>query len=274
MDSNKPTSVSEKSALDTVRGRWIIRFLEKQIDLKGCSVLDIGCVGAGQGAISLAFAEKAAQVYSGDISKPGLLKVKDRASTAGFANVFLFNLNAISLPFKQGFFDLVIINGVLEYVPLGIEGNPRQIQLDALKEVRRVLKEDGLFYLGIENRFFIGYFLGKKDHSNIRFITPLPRKLADIYANIVSGKGYRHYVYGMRGYRKILQEAGFKKVDFYTAIPSYQYPEYIVKFEDNNETKRHMDMVFKGTYKWGGRLLNILKLNKVFGYNFVILSRR
>ena len=268
---NNHLSITGKSALDTIRGRWVIRFLDDKIDLRGASVLDIGC---GQGGISLPFAERSKEVYCGDISESSLLKLRDRVLKTDFKNVSLFNFNAISLPFKDGSFDLVIMNGALEFVPSGIWGNPREIQLNVLKEVKRVLKENGLFYLAIENRFFIGYFLGKKDHSGIRFITPLPRKLADIYAKIVSGSDYRHYIYGMKGYKEILEEANFKKINFYTAIPSYQYPEYIVNVRDNEEIKRCMNGVFKGIYKWSGQFLNVLKLYRVFGYNFVILSRK
>jgi len=35
-----------------------------------------------------------------------------------------------------------------------------------------------------------------------------------------------------------------------------------------------MNGVFKGIYKWSGQFLNVLKLYRVFGYNFVILSRK
>lgn len=260
------------SYADVIRGRWIAEFLDDKIDLENASVLDIGC---NEGAISLAFTEKSRAVYSGDISESALKTLKMRIQKGNVKNIFISKLNAISLPFKDNSFDLVIMNGVLEWVAEGVDGNPRSVQLRVLKEIKRVLRDSGFFYLGIEGRFSLRYFLGAKDHNGLRFVTFLPRRLADLCTRMVKGEEYRHYIYGIRGYKKILRESGFEKAEFYTAIPGYPYPQHIVKIEDKDEIKKVIMEAYKTDrpLKWGKYFLLTLNLYKMFGGDYVILMK-
>jgi len=260
------------SYADVIRGRWIAEFLDDKIDLGNASVLDIGC---NVGAISLAFAEKSRDIYCGDISESALKTLMMRIQKGSIKNIFISRLNAISLPFKDNSFDLVVMNGVLEWVAEGVKGCPRSVQLRVLKEVKRVLRDSGFFYLGIEGRFSLRYFFGAKDHNGLRFVTFLPRRLANLYSRMVKGEEYRHYIYGIRGYKKILRESGFEKVEFYTAIPGYPYPQHIVKIEDKDEIKKVIMEAYKKDkpLKWGKRFLLSLNLYKTFGGDYVILAQ-
>ena len=56
------------------------------------------------------------------------------------------------------------------------------MQLNGLKELHRVLKDDGSIYIAIENRIGLQYLAGyPDDHVNIRFVSFLPRWLCRFF---------------------------------------------------------------------------------------------
>ena len=86
----------------------------------------------------------------------------------GVDNIFPVASPIKSLPFSDNFFDLVILNGVLEWVALdedtileqhwdgkragktSYRKTPEEMQIEVLKELRRVLKPDGFLYIAIK----------------------------------------------------------------------------------------------------------------------------
>jgi ubiquinone/menaquinone biosynthesis C-methylase UbiE/aminoglycoside phosphotransferase (APT) family kinase protein len=186
-------------------------------------ILDIGC---GWGNLSLSLARNFAAVYALDLVPERAVMASIRAREAGLANVTaLAGGNAAHLPFPDASLDVVVLNGVLEWVPVSFPqiANPREAQLLLLREIARVLKPDGEIYIGIENRLGYGYFLGKPDeHSKLKYATLLPRFLANRYSLAKRGESYRAYTYTWRGYRKLLRDAGFSKSRFYCPFPEYR----------------------------------------------------
>jgi SAM-dependent methyltransferase len=106
-------------------------------ELRGSVVLEIG-VGSGAIAAHLADAvEPSGAVWGVD--------VRDlRIVTEGFRFVVVEDT---SLPFADRFFDVVVSNHVLEHV------GRRPEQLAHLREIARVLKDDGVAYLATPNRW-------------------------------------------------------------------------------------------------------------------------
>jgi ubiquinone/menaquinone biosynthesis C-methylase UbiE len=187
------------------------------------SVLDIGC---GWGNLSLSLARNFATVYALDLVPERAVMASIRAREAGLANVIaLAGGNAAHLPFPDASLDVVVLNGVLEWVPVSFPqiADPREAQLRLLRDVARVLKPDGQLYIGIENRLGYAYFLGKPDeHSKLKYATLLPRNLANRYSLAKRHQPYRTYTYGWRGYRKLLHDAGFATSRFYCPFPEYR----------------------------------------------------
>jgi ubiquinone/menaquinone biosynthesis C-methylase UbiE len=186
-------------------------------------VLDIGC---GWGATSLALARTFKTVVAMDMTLERLQFLQMRSLSEGFDNLaFYRGGDGQFLPFAGGTFDAVVVNGVLEWIPIGKSGDPRQVQIQFLREVGRILKPNGQLYLGIENRLGFKYFLGQvEDHTGVRFISLLPRKLADIYSRLVRREPFRNYTYTKGGLQCVLKEAGYKGTEFY--IPTKDYREF------------------------------------------------
>jgi ubiquinone/menaquinone biosynthesis C-methylase UbiE len=157
--------------------------------------LDLGC-GLGQVAVSLS--AKSETVIATDILEDALKVVSEVIKRKNVDNIYPVLLDAAHLPFRDNVFDLIICSGVLEWVATGKDFNlpTENVQLNMLKEASRVLTQKGVFWLGIENRYAYSYFLGCVDHhSGLRFITLLPRFIANAYSKLVKKQPYRNYLY-------------------------------------------------------------------------------
>ena len=193
-------------------------------------------LGAGLGAISEFLSGKYDRVYSIEGCPDRCRFLSVRKKRKSLDNVTIINDNFYELPFHDSSVDLVVCNGVLEWVGLGRQGKVEHIQLEFLREIQRILKPDGILYLGIENRFALAYFLGQPDHSDKRFTSLVPRWLASLMLRIGSGKRmfsvnslsgqYRTYTYSLKGYQKMLKRANFGATAFFSVEPSYDIPAY------------------------------------------------
>ncbi|HTS17294.1 MAG TPA: methyltransferase domain-containing protein [Verrucomicrobiae bacterium] len=222
-------------ATDETRAAW--QFLLHLPE--NASVLDIGC---GWGNLSLSLARNFAAVYALDIMPERAVIASIRAREAGLPNVTaLAGGNAPHLPFPDESLDVVVLNGVLEWVPVSYPNvsDPREAQLRLLRDIVRVLKPDGQLYVGIENRIGYGYFLGKPDeHSRLKFATLLPRSWANRYSRAKRHEPYRTYTYTWRGYRQLLRDAGFANSRFYCPFPEYREFNELIDLDDPQNLAR------------------------------------
>lgn len=195
---------------------------------KNWKVLD---AGAGLGANTFVLARETDKVYSLEKSllRAKFLNLRKKAENQD--NIEVMAADSLDLPFGPETFDLVIANGLFEW--LGVTDrfkSPQEAQEHFLKQVLRVLKKGGYLYIGIENRFAASYLLGGLDHSGFRFTSWMPRFVANIYTKLRTGKKYQTYTYSKPGYEKILKKAGFKNIEFYLPFPGYNIPKYIVSY--------------------------------------------
>ena len=203
-----------------------------------CSrILDAGSMWGG---LTIPAAQFHGEVYAVDKTVETLEFLKIRAGQMGFDNIRTVAASLKSLPFPDNFFDHVILNGVLEWV--GMEEDvilekhwkgkriekqvysktPREMQIDALKELNRRLTPEGSLYIAIENRYGIQYFLTSPDnHNNVRFISFLPRQLSNLISRLVGKGAYRTYTYSPSQLLKILNESGFNNTVMYGVSPHY-----------------------------------------------------
>lgn len=102
--------------------------------LNSCRVLDHGC---GKGLLVEAGVSKSIDFYGVEMFSHGSgIGIKDDLVTKGLLDSRVREVVDEKIPFPDEYFDLVVSNQVLEHIP-AIE--------PVISEIRRVLKDDGLF---------------------------------------------------------------------------------------------------------------------------------
>jgi len=248
-------------------GTWAvpIELIKERLDLDGAVALDIGC---GAGGFSLAIAQEGGVLVALDISVEAIERGHMRAHQAHHLLA-----SAVRLPLRERSLDLIILNGVLEYTARGQGGPPRETHLKVLRYIRSLLVPGGVFYLGIENRYYLKFILGARDHYEMRWANILPRKLSTLISRLL-GQEVRHWIYSHYELIHLLSEAGFNYPVFYTALPNYKAPEYLVPI-GSMELIREASLRThtRRLYQW---VCNILAhsewLYRKIGPDFVIIS--
>ena len=246
------------------------------------SVLDLG---AGFGNITIPLSKKMpeAKVYAVDASLDILEVASKQAKWEKCTNIDFIKTDILEkkeLPFKEKSFDLIIMNGVLEWVGTGTKtGNPRKHQVEVLRYLKSLLKEDGSLYVGIEGRFFPGYFAKVKDpHSGLRFTSVLPRKIADWLCRKNGLIGYRTYTYSYLGYSKLFKEVGFntEKMETIYPVASYKDPYFLFSYRDKTAYYFAFTKILKQVFpSFRGRflfkILYYLGLEKFFAPSYLFI---
>jgi len=204
----------------------------------GWRVLELGC---GWGTHTMALARNGAEVFSQDATAERVEFLRHWSRRQGCGNVHPIVCRAPRLPYAEESFDLVVMNGFLEWVACAYPDNinPRQAQIQFLESIRKLLKPGGYIYVGIENRIANQYFRGSLDHSGFKYTSLMPRAVANWYCRRKKGQGYREYTYTRRGYDKLVARAGYSNMRFFVPIPSYNVPETIVPFQDMPRAMRY-----------------------------------
>jgi ubiquinone/menaquinone biosynthesis C-methylase UbiE len=100
---------------------------------KNGRILDVGC---GDGSFLFDFKQRNWDVYGVDISKISCRIAKKKLGNN------IFNCELKNCGFPDQYYDVITLNHVLEHLP-----NPEE----ELREIRRILKDDGVVYAGVPN---------------------------------------------------------------------------------------------------------------------------
>jgi SAM-dependent methyltransferase len=238
-------------------------------------VLDIG---AGMGTHSHALALRFREVIATESVLDHIQFMRQRFAQERLSNIKIVRTSVWDLPFAERSMDLIAMNGVFATVAEGVPGDPGELQREALRKVACMLRTGGYLYIGSENRYYPGYFLGHPDpYGGLPWVTVSPRPLAQWLARRKSPDGYRNYLYSSRGYRKLLQKTGFTDIKLYAAIPSYNLPRFLIPMKGREF--QHYARSFEGSPKELVRRAvkaALLKTNLLqnFVYSFAILARK
>jgi len=200
---------------------------------RSSKVLD---VGSGWGRLGFALAPSIKHLYSLEYVPQRLEFQRIMREQRGDQNITLVHGSFLQLPFAANALDWVVFNGVLEWVGLAGDGDPRDMQVGVLRRSFDIVRPGGYVAVAIENRWGINTFFGEIDHSGLPFTNLLPRRLASRvvnrhaakYRNDASNRGYRTYTYGLNGYQSLMREAGAQDVSVYALMPHYNVPRSVI----------------------------------------------
>lgn len=259
-----------ESLSDMTRADW-----RKLLALDATSnVLDLG---AGLGTISRALSQHCGHVFAVEQVEERVHFMRKRFQQDGCNNITVLRGSANTLPFAANSFDLIVLNGVLEWLPLSKKAtNPRAAQLHYLRALRNLLKPGGTLYVGVENRFDYNLLLGGPDpHLYIRYVAILPRWIADVVCRIKIKDRYRPYIYSQIGYRRLFSEAGYGSCEIFAVYPSYHQPRKMLNLKGRSEEFVDYVWLTKNVFSlWAKRILVRLDLLKNFCSAFVILGQK
>ncbi len=262
----------------------LLEYLLRENRCNGLNVLDLNWedlvldLGSGFGGLSLYLAEKCKQVHAVEWVEEKSHFVRSIAKQRGINNLKCIKADCRCLPYKSETFTKIIMNGFLEWVPLEFTNlNPKSAQKKVLSRCFDMLKPGGELFVGIENRFWINYFLGYPDphERKLHFVTIIPRFLANMMSHLLRKKPYRTYIYSWRGYERLMKSAGFRSVNIYGALPNYVTPIQIVEGSTINEFYlREMEKSKNIYFKMIKKILITLGLSKTFLHSFIIVAKK
>jgi hypothetical protein len=244
-------------------------------------------IGAGWGGNAFPLSEHLRQVVALEavLERAEFMEIRREQTARNNLQVVAASIHEMPLPNEA--FNLVVMNGMLEWVALSAPGDPGRIQANILRRVHELLDVDGWLYLGIENRFSFESFLGEQDDSGMPFASLMPRKMADFYMHWASPRhnrthdamtSYRTYTYSYWGYKQLLEGCGFKDFQAWGTY-SYNRPKRLFNLQNAKELREYLrGQNSSSTRK---RLLNILAFSDVsklalrsFSPAFCIIARK
>jgi SAM-dependent methyltransferase len=278
--SNRSISVGHQED----RGRLVVRFIEEAIHPLGTlDVLDLGC---GQGEISAALSSCGARLTSTDISVNNIKRTREKLEATPHP-ILTCASSALALPFAASRFDLVVLNGVLEWVGKGdIKRDPEACQIQALTEVHRILRRGGWLYVAIENRSYPRWIF-HDPHVGTPLVAVLPRWAAKFVYRLLKGRSYVTYIHSYWKLRSLLGKAGFREMEVYIPLFHYRWPFRVVPVGESRrmasevvalkEQFRKTNSPFSLSLQLKFALYQytaLLGLSRLFFPSFVVLARR
>jgi len=231
-------------------------------------------VGAGSGVIAEGLSAQFERVVALEHDAGWSEFMRVRFAQDRLPNIEVVHGSATALPFDADTFDLVVVNGVLEWIPdARTRDTPREAQLRFLEDARRVLRAAGAIGIAIENRISLWNLRGASPHAEPAYAAILPRSIANWYTRRVQGRDYRNWIYTYWGYRRLLRSAGFRDIVIQQVQPTYHTPQEVLRIDRAREARRY----FRLRRPASAALVDLLASIGALGYlahSFYIQARK
>lgn len=191
-------------------------------------VLEVGC---SMGQHTSALAGRCRSVFALDIIPQQAVFTALRAEQDGLDNVHVAcGGDGGRLPYRNGVFDVVIMNLVVEWCAMRSTEPHEQVQRRFLEQAARVLKPGGTAFVLTKNRYALALIAGHRDAHvhQIRFGSALPRALSGWMLRRRKLPRQPGWLHSHNALVRMFRGAGFGSVRTFWASPEMRYPEWFV----------------------------------------------
>lgn len=221
---------------------------------KNACILDIG---GGHGLISIALARTVAQVYTIEKIRSQAEFIAVRVHQEDIKNVEVACGGAnCKFPYKSESFDLIVANGVFEWV--GFETTFEKVnqqQEDFLLEIARMLKPGGAVWLTTKNKYSLPMIFTRTINNNFMpLVSILPNRVINFIVNCLNKGDYLSGLKSVNGYLNLFKSCGFKEKSVWVPLPSVRYPTEFVAFNNGHR------FISPANYKHAGLLTRVYNM--------------
>jgi len=212
------------------KARKTLAILQNQIDdLKDCRLLDIGC-GAGRSTIW--YAAAVATAVGVDIDR---IAISDGQLNANRENLSYAIMSSEAVGFPDEIFDIIICNHVYEHVPDSVA---------LMREIRRLLKPDGICYFGAGNRFS-----WMEPHYQLPLLSVIPKVAAHWYLRLLKrGDEYYETHLSYWGLRRLVSD--FNVIDYSIKVVQDPAKYHALDMVMPNSSKQKKVLLFLKYFYW------------------------
>jgi ubiquinone/menaquinone biosynthesis C-methylase UbiE len=190
-------------------------FLVKDYAKEGEKILDFGC-GAGQWYEF--FKEKKVQYFGVDFSEKLIEVAKAKYPDANFQVI-----DGINLPFESEFFDKVYAIAVFHHLP------SEKIRILVLKEIKRVLKKEGMLILTVWNlrkKWKVKKLILK--FSILKIFGKTKLDFGDVLMDWMGVKDFYFHCFSKRELKKLLTKLSFNIIKIEEFLVKRNFNIYLV----------------------------------------------
>jgi|WetSurMetagenome_2_1015567.scaffolds.fasta_scaffold104860_1 2-polyprenyl-3-methyl-5-hydroxy-6-metoxy-1,4-benzoquinol methylase len=253
-------------------------------DLRKKEVLDYGC---GLGAIGIACVKKGANVTFVDScqARVKMAKYLTEEFNTSSNSIFSTALDINSITKLKNQYDLIIINGLLEWLPSTKKASHTdalEVQRNFLRTCRTLLSQDGRIYIGMENRFALLYQIGHpEDHTNINRISIIDRRNGNRLHQLQNKTDYVNFTWTYEDYYNEAKKMNMEVEKIFGMFPDYRFPQKIIDLNNVAAQTLYDCMMLEseifpdiGKYKEYINYLNTINVLKHFVYSFGVIIRK
>ncbi|MFH0970282.1 MAG: class I SAM-dependent methyltransferase [Candidatus Diapherotrites archaeon] len=224
-----------KRVCDEILEYFLLKFLPKKTKLK---IMD---AGGGVGRFSFPLAKNGNEIVLTDISEGMLSEARRIATKNKLQNITFLKESIIDMRNqKNNSFDVVLVmNAILDYC-----GNHKQ----ALKEIFRILKPNGVLIGNVNNRFIYSTMHELKEGSIEEF--ERVARTGDRYIRWGEAKtGHHTHEFTLEELKSDFSEAGFEMIHvlgIFNLLGKYANPEWL---SDPKKRKKYLELQIKYAQK-------------------------
>jgi SAM-dependent methyltransferase len=192
-------------------------------------------VGASLGQMTVPLAERSKHVFALEVVPGQAEFAATRAGQERLQNVSVAcGGDDCLLPYADQFFDVVVLNLVLEWCSQ--ETDLRRVRMGQnllLKECSRVLRAGGSFFVATKNRYSIRSLVGYPDEhaSDMPFGNALPRWLMALALKVRGKPSASGLLYSYGELSRALRASGLSSAEGYWAVPHPRFPDEYVALD-------------------------------------------